>query len=133
MSSLKLYQATLARTGAKMSDILVKPVSFFREYRKEKLRVFCNEMGLLHDDVMFNDYDPVAWESLKRIDPAHHEMRVRRWLRAIDLHFKGKVLPEHLQGQQGDPLDINLMYMKDTYFKVKQEFIERETFEDRFK
>jgi hypothetical protein len=133
MNTVQLYKATFARTGAKVSDMIKKPFNFGREYRKEKTRIFCNDYGLLHDDVLYNDYDPVCWEALQRINPAHFEMRVRRWLRAIDLNQKNKTMPISMHNTQGgDPLDPNLMYLRDEYFKVKAEFKERERFEDSF-
>lgn len=122
----------MARTGAKFGDLLKKPINFGREYRKEKVRIFCNDYGLLHDDVLYNDYDPVAWEALQRVDPAYREMRMRRWLRAIDLNQKNKVMPISMHNAQGDPIDPALMYLRDEYFKVKSEFKERERFEDSF-
>merc|ERR1719242_2997463 len=68
----------------------------------------------------------------KRIDPAFIEMRIRRMLRACDLNMKQRVMPSSMHNMQGDPNNPELMYLKDAYFEVKQEFMEREAFEDRF-
>jgi len=133
MNTLKVFKATSARTGAKIGDIFTKPFTFFRELRKEKLRFFCHDYGLLHDDVMYQGADPVFNEAMQRIHPAYSEMRQRRCLRATDLQFKGYILPPQMHGVQGDPLDPKLMYVRDQYFKVKQEFRERERWEDMFK
>eukprot|EP00493_Phyllostaurus_siculus_P003629 UN03644 len=70
MNTIQLYKATMARTGAKFGDLL-KSLSTLVVNIEKKSAHFCNDYGLLHDDVLYNDYDPVAWEALQRVDPAY--------------------------------------------------------------
>jgi ubiquinol-cytochrome c reductase subunit 7 len=80
--------------------------------------------GLRYDDLI-NEKDEDVQRAIASLTPLEAELRQKRIKRAIDLDLKKTHLPEELQEKE----DVWNPYIRDRVKKLKEERLERQTYE----